>query len=288
MLTDTSKWSHPRDNKVVPCSWQATAGHAQPSASPHERASTPAATAPETALPTRVATGGTQPLWPQRMVLLMSTDGHAAACEAANAPDLHLEIFTGGAEMLLACGAQPPACALIDARVQDVAVPAAVRAITERSATPVYVGVWDDAHSKQVGYAALDAGARGLMAMPATAADLRQALQTSGGRAVAGLTKIEVGSITVVEESRDVWVRGVRVHLAEVEFGLLWCLLRSFPRPVTHDALIHGCSACGAYRAPAIKTTASRLRHRLDAAAPGAGAAVSNIRGVGYVAREVW
>lgn len=277
---------HPRAKTRQPGFDEPAANPVATDAAASEVAKGPLAPEQVSAVTVRVTTGGSPPLWPERMVVLVSATAQAAACEAAHAPDLHVEVFTGAADMLLACGARPPACALIDARVEGVSVPAAVLALTERSATPVYVGVWDDDRSRHIGYEALQAGARGLLAMPATQADLRHALQASGGRRTAGLTKIELGSITVIEESRDVWIRGSKVQLAEVEFGLLWCLLSAFPRPVTHDALIHGCSACGAYRAPALKTTASRLRRRLDAAVPGAGTVVTNIRGVGYVARE--
>lgn len=260
---------------------------------PHDMAGTQQATAPlplgQPALtPLGEDQGHPRPLWLHRIAILVSEDGDAAARSAAQAPDFQLEVFTDGAEMLLMCGSHPPTCALIDSRVTDIALPSAVKALVKHSATPVFVGVWDDDESKQIAVEALHAGARGLVAMPASEPDLRTALRSSGGRGNAGFTKIELGSLTVFQESREVWIRGVSLRLAEIEFGLLWWLLRSFPQPVPLNELAQGGGEFPPCKGAALKARASRLRRKLEAAVPGAGVAVTSVPGVGYVAREFY
>ena len=232
--------------------------------------------------------GQSTPLWLERFAVLTSDEAYASSLAAARAPDFHLDVFTDGAAMLLRCGAHPPTCALIDSRVTDIALPSAVRALVNHSTTQVFIGVWEDEHSKRVAVEALNAGGRGLIAMPAFEDDLRTALRESGGRGNAGFTKIELGSLTVFRESREVWIRGVSIRLAEVEFALLWWLLRSFPQPVLLYELAQGGGGFPPGKGPALKARASRLRRKLEAAAPGSGIVVTSVPGVGYVAREFY
>ena len=220
------------------------------------------------------------------MAVLVSAEGLEAAASASRATDFQLEVFTDAAAMLLSCGAHPPTCAFIDSRVQDIAVPSAVKSLVERTAIPVFVGVSDDEQSKEVAVEALHAGASGLVGMPASEPDLRMALRTSGGRANAGFTKVSVGSVAAYKESRAVWIRDVPLQLAEIEFGLLWCLLRSFPQPVSLADLADGCGEFAPAKPAALKARVSRLRRKLEATVPGAGVVLTSVPGTGYVARE--
>ena len=149
-------------------------------------------------------------------------------------------------------------------------MPSAVKSLVERTAIPVFVGVWDDEQSKQVAVEALHAGASGLVGMPPSEPDLRMALRTSGGRANAGFTKVTVGSVAAFKESRAVWIRDAPLQLAEIEFGLLWCLLRSFPQP---SRLTSPMAAASSHppSPPALKARVSRLRRKMEATVPARG-----------------
>lgn len=222
------------------------------------------------------------------MAVLASPAAVQATTQAVDHVGFTLDVFTDTAEMLLSCGAHPPACAVIDSLADQIDVPAVVAALVGRASIPVLVGVWDDETSRRIAVDALQAGGRGLIGFPVSAADLEGALRTSGGRANAGFTKVEVGSVTLFKESREVWIRDVELRLAEIEFGVLWCLLRSFPQPVPMAELTNGCGEFAPCKPAALKARVSRLRHKFDEAVPGAGAVLMAVPRVGYAAREFY
>ncbi len=199
---------------------------------------------------------------------------------------VRLERFTDPAAMLLAVGADPPDLIVLDSHVSGVNVAELARVLSSVADVAVCVGVWPDDASKYVAYRALGRGARGLLPMPVTGTALHDALKSVARTRAGRFTRLHLGSLVMVEESRDVRVRGVHVHLAEREFGLLRCLVRAHPKPVPFADLREGCPSCGPHRIKGLGATVGRLRRRLDDAVPGASEIVGTIRGLGYVARE--
>lgn len=197
-----------------------------------------------------------------------------------------MDRYRDPAAMLLAVGSDPPDLVLLDSHVRGADIADLTHVLSSLASVAVCVGVWPDEESKRVAYRALGRGAKGLVPMPVTGYALQDAVRMLGGVRAGRLTRLQLGSLVMIEESREVGVRGTRVNLAESQFGLLRCLVRAYPLPVTFDELRQGCATCGHYRAKGLGATVGRLRRRLDQAVPGAAGIVATIRGVGYVARE--
>jgi DNA-binding response OmpR family regulator len=238
------------------------------------------------ALPESTRTGTAALGWQPTIFCLFSPRPGADDCRIEAPAGLRVERFTDPAEMLIAVGANPPAMVVIDSHVRGFDAAGVVRVLTTVAGMPVYIGVWEDEDSKAVAYRSLDGGAKGLLAMPVDGQALQEALLAHGGGRTQGLTRLRLGALEMFEESRETRLRGQRIHLAESEFGLLRCLVRAYPRPVSTVELKGGCNECGEYRSAGVGSTVARLRRHLEEVVPGASEIIGTIRGLGYVARE--
>lgn len=224
--------------------------------------------------------------WSSQVVLLAAPPEGLNQWDVEAPAGVRVEWFTDPAAMLLAVGAHPPDLVVLDSHVTGVNVAELARVLSSLAAVAVCVGVWPDEASKHVAYRALGRGARGLLPMPVTGSGLHEALKSVGGVRTGRLTRLHLGSLVMIEESRDVRIRGIKVDLAESQFRLLRCLVRAHPKPVSFTDLREGCPTCGPHQVKGLGATVGRLRRRLEDAVPGAAGIIGTIRGVGYVARE--
>lgn len=196
---------------------------------------------------------------------------------------IEIRRFGDGVRALLALSGTSPAAVLVPTDVVGVSLLMFVEAVAQESRIPVIVGFTQDLSSGRSAFAALDAGACALLALPfdweALVSTMRAISRQSRGRHV----PLQYGVIRLFREEHEVYVGEVAVGLSLKEFRTIEYLLSEAPRVVTAKdiaALLHLDES--SHNATRVRKHMQRLRYKLDAAQPGSPTLLVTLKGVGY------
>jgi two-component system, OmpR family, response regulator RegX3 len=196
---------------------------------------------------------------------------------------IEIRKYGDGVRALLALSGASPTAVLVPTDVVGVSLLMFVEAVAQDSRVPVIVGFTQDLSSGRSAFAALDAGACALLALPfdweALISTMRAISRQSRGRHV----PLQYGAIRLFREEHEVYVGDVAVGLSLKEFRTVEYLLSQTPRVVTAKeiaGLLHLDEP--AHNATRVRKHMQRLRYKLDAAQPGSPTLLTTLKGVGY------
>ncbi|MHA7289984.1 winged helix-turn-helix transcriptional regulator [Arthrobacter sp. MDT3-24] len=184
------------------------------------------------------------------------------------------------ASALVNIGADPPSLVLVDTDIEGIPLPEFVRVLVRQADVPVLVGVRSGAQGRDQGFQALEAGARGLVALPCTAERLARAITQLNLPMRTMAAVLTNGPIVLNTHSRRVLVGGEDVHLTRNEFDALAYLMAEAPRVVRLEELTERCARERPMHPDGLRTALGRARRKFEAL--GVSAVIENVRGVGY------
>lgn len=222
--------------------------------------------------------------WPRRVLAIASPSGLTNEAPAALL-GLGLEVLTypDGAMGLIGAATESPSAVVAPTDMTGVDVLRFVDAISTWRNVPVIVGLTRSIDSQDIGFAALGRGARALIALPFTGAQLSSALHGLGFSAEDSALPLALGPIVLDPRAHRLTVGGDAVHLTPKEFLLLEHLILEHPRVVSVGELTAHLDDGHSSTMSGIRVMVSRLRRKLDAAAAGrTGTLLETVRGLGY------
>lgn len=222
--------------------------------------------------------------WPYRVVAVESASRPLTHTAHPTLLDhgIDLHPYVDGPAALLALMEEDPAAILAPTDLIGVDFGRFVAAVVAWSDVAVIVGLTDHPDSHAHAYAALEAGARGLVALPFVPAQLASSLQHLGytNTTAAGL---RYGNLELDRQGHQARLSGTPVQLSPREFSLLELLLREAPRVVT---LAEIGTALGEATSPGdesrVRKSVQILRRKLAPAQPGEQHVIESVRGLGY------
>jgi DNA-binding response OmpR family regulator len=223
--------------------------------------------------------------WPYRVIAVDSPAGpltQAGHQELLN-HGIDLHPYPDGPSTLLGLATEDPAAVLAPTDLAGVDFVRFVQAITAWSDVPVLIGLAEDPTSHEKAFQALDAGARGLIALPAGPYELATTLKQFGLTHNAAGGTITYGALELDRPAHLARVAGTAVHLSPLEFRLVNHLITEAPRvvPVSEVAAVLGEPGQPA-DSVRVRACIRRARQRLNAASPGQPPVVETVRGLGY------
>jgi DNA-binding response OmpR family regulator len=203
--------------------------------------------------------------------------------ETLNYPGLEIRKFSDGVRALLSLYGTSPSAVLVPTDVIGVSLLIFVEAVARDSKVPVIVGFTQDMSSARSAFAALEAGACALLALPFDGEALVSTLRTIGRQRKRGRIPLEYGGILLFRDQHEIYVGKTAVHLSPKEFRIIEYLLSEAPRVVTAMEIACLLQVGGTtYDATRVRKHMQRLRYKLDAAQPGAHTLLATLKGVGY------
>lgn len=156
-----------------------------------------------------------------------------------------------------------------------------VAAVTGRLGVPVLAGIRSDAVSQELGFHALEQGARGLIALPCAPERLVDSVSRLGLPASGMAADLICGPLVLSPQALRVTVNAEPVHLAPKEFEVLMYLMSQSPRAVPAGELAEHCDSEGMAGLHRIRLAVLRTRRKLEQAYS-CRALIETVRGVGY------
>ncbi|MGX5681895.1 response regulator transcription factor [Schumannella luteola] len=202
----------------------------------------------------------------------------AQTIETLAAAEIELVQHDDGATSLLAMGRARPDLVVVPTDVHGVDLIEYVEAV-RRADLPVIVGL-ADAAGNAVAVAALDHGARSILALPFGARELENEARLAVPNP-APRTTLHAGSLTMDLLSHRVSVDGRDVYLSAREFQLLQLLLAA-DRVVSADELAELAPGLPEASVQGIRVMIGRIRRKLEGTGPLTTPVLETVRGVGY------
>lgn len=156
-----------------------------------------------------------------------------------------------------------------------------VSAVTARLPALVLAGISLDTESQELGFHALERGARGLIPLPLDAEGLVSAVSQLGLPAPGMAAELTCGPIVLDSAAMRVTVNGQTVHLTPKEFDVLRYLMTQSPRAVPITELAEHCDREGAAGLHRVRVAVLRARRKLEQAY-GCRILIETVRGLGY------
>ena len=222
-------------------------------------------------------------------ILLVEDDAPTRRMVAANlgAHDYHVVEAGSVRDALRSWDAQRPDLVLLDLGLPDRDGSVVVRRIRREASTPILILSARSDEAEKV--AALDAGADDYVTKPFGLDELRARvaalLRRSAGPAADPAGRVVLGPVTIDVGRRSVTVADRPIDLTPREYELLRTLLMSPGRVLTKGRLLRAVwGDAYAEEGHYLHVYVSRLRRKLEAVAPGAGAGRLIIAepGIGY------
>jgi DNA-binding response OmpR family regulator len=223
--------------------------------------------------------------WPYRVIAVESASRILISREHDRllASGIDLRPYPDGASALLNLMVEDPGAVVAPTDLIGVNFLRFIRTIVGRSDIPVIIGLTGHEDSHQHAFHGLEAGARGLIRLPADPDELASAIRRLGLTRTESAASLRYGSISLDPQAHQVRVSGWVVRLSPREFALLKYLLAEAPRVVSvaEIAAVIGYSeqVDGSVRA---RKYVERLRRKLGEAATGQPAVLETVRGLGY------
>ncbi len=178
----------------------------------------------------------------------------------------HTDLVTDGSAAQTMIGASPPDLILLDIKLPDMSGLEVLQWVRDRSFLPVIVVSGFKQERDKV--KALDAGADDYLEKPFSPEELIARIQALLRRVEwtpQPETKLIINELELDIPHRQAHIRGERLHLTPVEYGLLITLMRSAGHTVSHDELltsVWGEQYEGDYSV--LRVNISRLRQKLE------------------------
>jgi DNA-binding response OmpR family regulator len=223
--------------------------------------------------------------WPYRVIAVESPSRILVACvhDRLLASGIDLRSYPDGPSALLNLMAEDPGAVLAPTDLIGVNFLRFIRTIVGRSDIPVIIGLTGDEESHQRAFHGLEAGARGLISLPADAEKLASAMRHLGLTRTESAASLQYGPIFLDPQAHQVRVAGRVVRLSPREFALVEYLLAEAPRvvSVSEIAAVIGYNeqVDGPVRA---RKYVEKLRRKLNEARTGQPAVLETVRGLGY------
>jgi DNA-binding response OmpR family regulator len=223
--------------------------------------------------------------WPYRLIAVESPSRILAPCgrDRLLATGIDLRPYPDGPSALLNLMAEDPGAVLAPTDLIGVNFLRFVRTIISRSDIPVIIGLTGEEESHQQAFHGLEAGARGLISLPADPGQLASAVRHLGLTRTESAASLQWGPIFLDPQAHQVRVSGTVVRLSPREFALVAYLLAEAPRVVSVSEIAavigYGEQGDGLVRA---RKYVEKLRRKLNQARSGQPAALETVRGLGY------
>ncbi|HET9779778.1 MAG TPA: winged helix-turn-helix domain-containing protein [Propionibacteriaceae bacterium] len=223
--------------------------------------------------------------WPYRVIAVESPSRILTPCgqDRLLATGIDLRPYPDGPSALLNLMAEDPGAVLAPTDLIGVNFLRFIRTIISRSDIPVLIGLTGDEESHQHAFHGLEAGARGLISLPADPDQLASAIRHLGLTRTESAASLQYGPIFLDPQAHQVRVSGRVVRVSPREFGLVEYLLAEAPRVVSvseiaavigYDEQVDGLVRARKY--------VEKLRRKLDEARSGQPAVLETVRGLGY------
>jgi DNA-binding response OmpR family regulator len=223
--------------------------------------------------------------WPYRVIAVESPSRILISCghDHLLASGIDLRAYPDGPSALLNLMVEDPGAVVAPTDLVGVNFLRFIRTIVGRSDIPVIIGMAGDEESHQHAFHGLEAGARGLISLPADPDQLTSAIRRLGLARTESAASLQYGPISLDPQAHQVRVSGKVVRLSPREFALVKYLLAEAPRVVSvaEIAAVIGYSeqVDGPVRA---RKYVEKLRRKLSEAATGQRAVLETVRGLGY------
>jgi DNA-binding response OmpR family regulator len=223
--------------------------------------------------------------WPYRVIAVESPSRTLTPCgpDRLLASGIDLRPYPDGPSALLNLMAEDPGAVLAPTDLIGVNLLRFVRTIVGRSDIPVIIALTGDEESHQRAFHGLEAGARGLISLPADPDQLASAIRHLGLTRTESAASLQFGPIFLDPQAHQVRVSGRVVRLSPREFALVEYLLAEAPRVVSvseiaavvgYDQQLDGLVKARKY--------VEKLRRKLNEARTGEPAVLETVRGLGY------
>jgi two-component system, OmpR family, response regulator len=222
--------------------------------------------------------------WPCRVIAVGSPSRILTPCghDRLLASGIDLRPYPDGASALLNLMVEHPGAVLAPTDLIGVNFLRFIRTIVGRSDIPVIIGLTgDDSHQRA--FHGLEAGARGLISLPADPDQLASAVRRLGLARTESAASLQYGPISLDPLAHQVRVSGSVVRLSLREFALVEYLLAEAPRVVSiaeiaavigYDEQVDGLVRARKY--------VEKLRRKFGEAAAGEPTVLETVRGLGY------
>jgi len=222
-------------------------------------------------------------VWPLRVLTVESPSGTFSESTAAfRHAGIELTALADGAAALAAIGTAKPAAVLVPTDLADIELLRFVDLVTTWTAVPVLVGLARNSEAAELAYQALEHGARAIVGLPCTAAQLGTSVQECGLAPTPQEREVSIGGLRLDPAAHRIWVGTGTVTVTPKEFQVLEYLMRNAPRVVTPDELLSEHGAYGNGSIGGLRATMARLRHKLIDAGPDVEPTIETVRGLGY------
>ena len=222
----------------------------------------------------------------QHLRVLCVDSPSGLASEPPETLDQHgIEIrrFGDGVRALVALSSTSPTAVLVPTDVVGVSLLTFVEAVAQESKVPVIVGFTQDLSSGRSAFAALEAGACALLALPFDWEALVSTMRAISRQSRGGHVPLQYGVIRLFREQHRVYVGEVAVGLRLKEFRTIEYLLAEAPSVVTAKEIAGLLQLDeSAHNSTRVRKHVQRLRYKLDAAQPGSHTLLTTLKGVGY------
>jgi DNA-binding response OmpR family regulator len=223
--------------------------------------------------------------WPYRVIAVESASRMLTPCghDRLLASGIDLRPYPDAPSALLNLMAEDPGAVLAPTDLIGVNFLRFIRTIVGRSDIPVIIGLTGNEESHQHAFHGLEAGARGLISLPADPDQLASAMRHLGLTRTESAASLQYGPIFLDPQVHQVRVSGRVVRLSPREFALVEYLLAESPRvvSVSEIAAVIGYDEQldGPVRA---RKYVEKLRRKLNEARTGEPAVLETVRGLGY------
>jgi DNA-binding response OmpR family regulator len=223
--------------------------------------------------------------WPYRVIAVESASRVLTPCghDRLLAGGIDLRPYPDGPSALLHLMAEDPGAVLAPTDLIGVNFLRFISTIVGRSDIPVIIGLTGDEESHEHAIHGLDAGARGLISLPADPDQLASTMRHLGLTRTESAASLQYGPIFLDPKAHQVRVSGRVVLLSPREFALVEYLLAEAPRIVSvseiaavvgYDEQLDGLVRARKY--------VEKLRRKLNEARTGEPAVLETVRGLGY------
>lgn len=190
-----------------------------------------------------------------------------------------VDAASNGVEGLEKFHAQQPDLVITDLAMPEMDGLELTKAIRRIADTPIIVLSVRDGDPAKV--TALDEGANDYLTKPFSIPELQARIRVHLRRTVSAVEvpgKLSEGDLTIDSQAHTVFLRDQEIHLTPKEFDLLFLLMKSNGRVMTHKVLLHEIwGQTGASQPEYLRVLVGQLRKKLDQGS-----------GVRYVKSEPW
>ncbi|WP_136709084.1 response regulator transcription factor [Agromyces sp. H66] len=229
---------------------------------------------------TRVA--GAVPRWPARLLFIESPSAPGHPGDGLAPHGLEVRGYDDGIGALLALAEEDPVALVAPTDLAHVDFLSFVEGVTAMTDVAVIVGLGSHDAAHELAFQALQRGARSILALPSTSEQLLSAVRSCGIRAVAAGRMLEIGELRLDPQSFRATVAGHVVELTPREFLMVQHLMLESPRVVSVEELARALATYDDGSISATRVLVTRVRKKLERAAPGAGHVIETVRSIGY------